>query len=289
MAGDRGEIGARPPLQTTKISKQAGSGPRTGPQRGAYYCAIGEDYARMAEVSAASLRRHNPSLPITVFTDQEISCHRFDKIIELEKPDSVLALRLQKIRIFEKIRAKRGLYLDCDAFVAGNIMPLFALMNRYDIAVAYDLGRHVSEPLGTHMNSGVIVFNNNERTRELWRTWQHRFEKRPRLLSVVRDQPAFEYAVKASKVRMFVLAPEFNMRLAPLGGQIAGEVKIFHGPHHMIRNGSIASLARFINSESGIRIFDWRSGQMQMQDITGVVGNNHSAEYRTRSYCLDHR
>jgi hypothetical protein len=85
-----------------------------------------------------------------------------------------------------------------------------------------------------------------------------------------------------------VLAPEFNMRLAPLGAQIAGEVKIFHGPHHLIRNGSIASLARFINSENGIRMFDWQSGQMHMHDITGVVGNNHSAKYRSRSYCLDH-
>ena len=243
----------------------------------------------MAEVSAASLRRHNPSLPITVFTDQKISCCQFDNIVELEAPDGVIGLKLQKIRIFEEIRTKRGLYLDCDTFVAGNITPLFALMERYDIAVAYDLGRHVSEPLGTHMNTGVIVFDNNERTRDLWRIWQRRFKEQPWLLSAVRDQPAFEYALKVSKVRMFVLAPEFNMRLAPLGSQIAGEVRIFHGPHHLMRDGSIASLARFINSERGIRIFDWRSGQMHIQDITGVVGNNHSAEYRTRSYCLDHR
>ncbi|HTZ34830.1 MAG TPA: putative nucleotide-diphospho-sugar transferase [Stellaceae bacterium] len=250
-----------------------------------YYCAIGPRYARMAEISAASLRRHSPGVPITLFTDQPVAAGLFDEsIAALPADNGDFSIKLEKLRVFQRIAPGRGLFLDCDTYIAGDIRPLFSLMERYDIAVAYDFGRHESRPFGTHMNSGVIVFANNRRTRRLWRLWRERFVEDPYLGDVIRDQPAFEAALPASGARLFVLAPEFNLRLEPFGERIAGPVRILHGPHGVIEDGRVAALAEFLNSESGVRSYDWDTGEMRILERVATVGNAHLTRVRVRRF-----
>lgn len=255
-----------------------------------YYCAIGAQYADMARISAASLRRHNPDVVITVLTDQNLEAGLFDHIVAAGDLKDIVAIKLARISLLETIEAERALFLDCDTFVVADLSPVFELLDTYDMAVAYDTWRNCSvTPYGTYMNNGVIFFRSSDPVRRLWQEWKRRFRADPTLPvrpDLIRDQPTFEAALHDCRPRLFVLAPEYNVRICePV--HIAGAARILHGDFAAMLDGSIERLAQFLNSEAGPRVFIPSTGQMLVCNYTGLDERQFAGAAPTRSQHTD--
>src|SRR5882672_10305132 len=127
-------------------------------------------------------------------------------------------------------------------------------------------------PYGTYMNAGVIFFRSCERVRQLWRGWKRAFLADPTLPArpeLIRDQPTFGATLHASRPRLFVLAPEYNVRICePI--HIAGLAKILHSDFAAMLDGSIERLAQFLNTETGPRVFIPSTGQMLVCNYAGL-------------------
>lgn len=243
-----------------------------------FYFAVGDQYLRLAEISVASLRRHNPDVNVTLFTDQPVgsSC-QFDQVLALATPLTHLEMKAGKIAAFERMCAAmpyegRATYLDCDTYVCADLSPLDEVLNLYDIAAAYDLrwtnlARH---PLGSYMNSGVVSFRHTPAVRRLWREWAEGFAADPMLDAyggLVRDQPAFERAIHLSGVRMFALPGEFNLRVSEFTVPMSGPVRVIHGISPMLR-GFVGELAAFLNSETEARCYYPHKREMTVRDVS---------------------
>jgi len=93
--------------------------------RGAVYFAVGRrKYLKWARKSARSLKKHMPSLPITLFTDAPgVRSQWFDTVNEL---DSVSAsLRNDKIFALKHSPYKATLAMDADTWVCGDLSEIF--------------------------------------------------------------------------------------------------------------------------------------------------------------------
>jgi hypothetical protein len=83
----------------------------------------------------------------------------------------------------------------------------------------------------TQPNTGVILYRNNNKLYDFFRSWLHRYRRHLNNYSPPpNDQPAFREALYDSDLREYILPPEYNLRL-PFDFFIGGNesVKILHG------------------------------------------------------------
>lgn len=102
--------------------------------------------------SFCSLRNHNPTLPITVFTDyQELLDKKFDGAdIIYQKNDVGL---LPKVECISRSPYDKTFFIDTDTEIKGDISELFDFLNYNNFACA----REFIHP--TAYNTGVLGFN----------------------------------------------------------------------------------------------------------------------------------
>ena len=183
---------------------------------GVIYVAKGPAYFELALASAHSLRDMNPGLAVDIFTDQPglaAAAGLFDRILPLPEPP----LRA-KIVCLPMSRFARTLYLDCDTLVVKPFGDLFAILDRFDLAVAHDV-RRVSPLIREghaektpyafpQMNCGVLLFRRSSATAAFFAEWSRRYLEAGK----ARDQVTFKDLIWSSDIRFYVLPPEFNLR-----------------------------------------------------------------------------
>ena len=164
---------------------------RTG--RGALYLAYGAKYYRIAEHSAASLKRHNPDLQVAIVTNEleqsavfdfQISAPGAERVIEeYFRPTS--RMESMKFIAFPFSPFSETLFLDCDTLITGEITDIFDLFPSEDIVLTNEsrvaLGAdglpiqktlELTDPLS--YNAGVFLFRNTlaaERYLTAWWAW----------------------------------------------------------------------------------------------------------------------
>ena len=84
--------------------------------RGILYIAFGENFIKEMLFSAESVKKHNPNLPITVFSDIPVNSEFVDTWI----PIKVGHLR-PKIDYIDKTPYEQTLFLDTDTIIDYNI------------------------------------------------------------------------------------------------------------------------------------------------------------------------
>src|SRR6185369_1168669 len=90
----------RPLHHTNSCACPSGCG--SGTMNHVYYCSIGKQYLDMARISAASVRRHNPAVVITVLTDQAVESGPFDHVIAASgDAKDIVAIKLARISFLE--------------------------------------------------------------------------------------------------------------------------------------------------------------------------------------------
>tara|TARA_Y100001954_G_C15609574_1_gene502176 strand:+ start:83 stop:817 length:735 start_codon:yes stop_codon:yes gene_type:complete len=186
-------------------------------KRGVLYIAFGAPFMKELKISAESVKKHNPDLHITVFTDQPFECEFVDDV----KIVSVRHLR-PKIDYIKFSPYEESLFLDTDTVINHSLDDLYGILEKYDLALVHDLARKRKKFKDTipeygdipysfsEINTGVIAFRKNQKVKELFEQWRLNFYKYYNV--VPWDQPSFRISVWNSDATMYVLPPEYNCR-----------------------------------------------------------------------------
>jgi len=229
---------------------------------GVVYSGTGEFYIAEALRSAASSRRHN-ALPHAVFAsagaDVPQGAVEGVAIVPFEPSGNPY---IDKIANMRRSPFERTIYLDTDTYVVEEIVHLLALLDRYDIAVAFAPAyRGLEDPevpkAFFEFNTGVLVWRATERVGEFMRSWQETYaawlQEEPfagagaASRGRVADQPAFRRCAWQHDLRLFVLGPEYNFRLG-FPTTVVDRVRVIHG-----ENADMDGLAARVNALGGPR------------------------------------
>lgn len=223
--------------------------------RGVVYCATGEDYVSEAKISARSLKEHNPSLSITMFTDGAREPDIFDEVRKISSSGNGF---LDFIRAMERTPYDETLFLDSDTYITDNLSDIFASLERFDFVISQIPG-HITSGKGDfapdvpdsfpQYNTGVIAYTSNDAVIELLSEWQSVFEDALEDGFAGHDQGFLSELLWHKDVRYLTLPPEYNCRFV-FPGSVSGKVKILHGRHH-----NLPAMANRLNSERGMRVF----------------------------------
>ena len=223
--------------------------------QGVIYVATGADYIELARTSAQSLRATNPGLAIDLFTDQlsVVDPGEFDQVHPVPRVHA-----RAKLECLPLSRFSRTLYLDCDTLVVGDLGNVFSLLDRFDLAMAHDVrrasdliqeGLDVATPYAfPQMNSGVLLYRKSPETDGFFAQWARKFHAS----GVSRDQIVLKDMLWDSKLRFYVLPPEFNLRRVTVldAWEPADcEVKIIHS-HRFMDHMRVPGAARIKDIES---------------------------------------
>lgn len=229
--------------------------------KGVVYLASGASYIEEAKRSAKSVKRHNPSLPVTLYTDDDPTVEVFDTVVPINYPveswgDSVLTK--------DHFPYEQNLYLDADTFVCGDITGLFELLEKYDLAATYDISRgrynaNFYEQIGDDLprafpeyNTGVLLYNNCEKVNKLFESWNRRYNSQ----NYNRNQPAFRRILYESDIEFTTLPSEYNFRSDRVG-YACGEIKILHHASLDATEAELSKLAEILNAYEGKRVTTW--------------------------------
>jgi hypothetical protein len=233
-------------------------------KRGVAYLALGEAHYREALQSVRSLKRHMPDLPAALFTDRQDADPVFDRVVAM-KPDAYD--RSCNIRAMQQSPFEQTLFLDTDTYIAGDLEPAFALLERFDFAAAVSpqrmpvFRREGAPESFPQYNGGVILFRKSAASRDFLEKWAAMygedlaagpdalFPKGARRKKFVHNQPSLRQSLfEDEALRFATLPPEYNCRLA-WPGVLSRPVKILHGTQP-----NLPGLARKLNAVRGHRL-----------------------------------
>lgn len=209
-------------------------------EKGVIYVVTGpkDSYWEEAMLSIESLRRFNPDIPVTVFTDRIRPVeHQGVSVVEIPEP---------KLSFYDKwIGIKNApyyktLYLDTDTYICDDLSDIFLMLDYFSLLICFDLtyykrycvkqeqmyGVPTSFPI---FQAGVIAFRRDEAFEKFLIRWEEIFWNEIHTKAGVDDdQAALRIALyKDTSLRFMVLPYEFNMRLSgPVYFMTAP--KIFH-------------------------------------------------------------
>lgn len=196
---------------------------------GVLYIAVGDRYVEAAARSAASLRALMPECKVALATDGDVP-DTFDMKVDVAPGDGYRAKILGMI----ESPFKRTIMLDVDTFVVADLVEVFTLLDRFDMALAHAPNR-VTLPLGDvpssypEFNTGVIAFRRNAVTDRVLRAWLVEYDALQHHDPPSKDQPSFRrVAYHDSDLRVAALIPEYNQRFT-MGGYFNQHPHILHG------------------------------------------------------------
>ena len=194
-------------------------------------------YVNEAIFSAASLKKHHPKLKIMLITDlidkvKRIK-HPFD-ILERIDPKEV-AIRCKIKFMYPKSPFDRTIFIDTDTYVSLPIDDMFAVLDKFDIAVAHDFARKrtvnhhkkdVKIPGGygfsklkeyaeipyafPEFNTGIIAYKKSDQVKGFFEAWVKTYKQFKSHTPY--DQPSFRVALWNSNLRIHTLPLEYNCR-----------------------------------------------------------------------------
>jgi hypothetical protein len=248
--------------------------------RGVVYSCAGERYASEALRSARSSLRHN-DVPHLLFVSSD-AAGEAEAAAEAEAGLFVTRFEpsdnayVDKVANMRRSPFTRTIYLDTDTIVVDEILHLLLLLDHFELAVAHDPSRRgAADPqlpvAFCEFNTGVIAWRASEQIEAFMNSWQSTYSawlrdepfagaaqasarrraRRPRGAATswggAADQPAFRRCAWDHDVRLFVLAPEYNLRLGT-PATVVDRVRVIHGRHP-----DVERLAAQINARTGPR------------------------------------
>ena len=192
-------------------------------KRGILYICHGDKYIKELEISAKSVKKFSPNLPITLFTDRKMSSKYIDdvRVIKLKSVRS-------KVYYIYDSPYEQTCFLDTDVIADYSIDDIFDILRSdnskdgYDIGIAHDLARKrekyskVIPEYGqipysfSEVNTGVLVFRKCDEVKELFDMWAKYHKQYYRACPY--DQPSFRVSLWKSNVKPYILPVEYNIR-----------------------------------------------------------------------------
>jgi hypothetical protein len=225
--------------------------------RGVFYVATGERFRTQARGAVGFLRRTNPGLRVTVFTDDVRAFADADGVDALPVPEPRYSF-IDKIHGFLHAPYERSVFLDTDTYVAADVSDLFRLLDRFELAACHAPGHsgarmHPYEPPDLpaafpQLNTGVVAVRRTPRTRAVIERWRDIYAANPHHRH---DQPALREAVYRSDVAVHALPPEYNFLVGH--AYLSGPVRIIHSAALGAKGAE--QFARALNHHTGPRVF----------------------------------
>jgi hypothetical protein len=196
-----------------------------------------------------------PGVPIVLFTDQKPDDKDgFDEVIHLCEPHALW--HINKLIAMLRSPFEKTLLLDTDTCVCADISGLFAVLDRFDLAMAHDRAYIHDFPADTGVpdafvepNQGVVAFRRCDAVQRALQEALNWTEKlRAQSGAYPYDQAPFRIALFHSHVRIATLPLEYNCRFASYG-YLNGVVRILHGrlPGRGMRSQDYERVGRFLN------------------------------------------
>ncbi len=243
--------------------------------QGVVYIATGRQFVNEALASAASLKKHMPDLPVTLFTDEHVTSEHLDNVVKIQGPKYSVE---DKVRNISKSPYDHTLFLDTDTYVCDDFSELFELLERFDIAVStFPLKRRspfkgIPESFMPIDGCNILskrsaktqkLFSDwlrlylrdktrghvNLRNAETIRMWKERFRRKSKIRGIP-NAPSLNEALYKSDLRFAILTEDYNFR-ARLGF-VNGKIKIIHK-----RECDFDAVYRTINAKHSRRVYIW--------------------------------
>lgn len=231
--------------------------------RGIYYIASGDKYRNEAITAIKRTKEIMPNIPIALCTDAYDSAFStIDHLIIMQNPKYCF---LDKVSNYFNSPFEQTIFLDTDTYIVDSIESLFALLNRFDIAAPhapiddYEFVEMID--CFTEMNSGVIAYNKNNKTSNLFKVYEQHYLRslaycKKIYNDIPPDQPSFRYAVYNSDVGFCFLPHEYNCML-DFPCFLSGQVHILHGHYDMME---MRRKEKMINASIKNRLYDPQKG-----------------------------
>jgi hypothetical protein len=214
----------------------------SAPSRGILYIASGSNFRDEAIISARSIKAVWPDVQLAIITDQPFDAGVFD-VVQIA---AMQGGNIDKVRNISLSPFERTILLDSDTYCLQPFPELFDLLDHFQLAAAFDIGRFSErwEPsIGRRVfiqsdgvpecfiefNTGVIVFRREPEVLQVFDQWlQACIDARRAAIPFAQDQPAFRKVIYDSGLRIATLPSEYCFRLhTPDLARTA--VKILHG------------------------------------------------------------
>jgi hypothetical protein len=239
------------------------------PIEGVLYIATNEQYVREVFRSAETLKEHT-DLHCTLITDEPLDHDCIDLKIHgdnpPDRPDGYY-----KLNHIHRSPYDRTLYLDTDTYVREDISDLFAILDKFDLAVTQapirNTGRVSDIPAWfPEYNCGVMLFRTYDTGLEFFREWRENYDT----MEFDQDQPSFRRTLfDRDDIRYFTMMREYNVRFWP--GYVDERVKIIHTHYD---NEAIATA---FESTTGARAYHYDEDKNIV-----IETNRHSLSIRAK-------
>jgi Nucleotide-diphospho-sugar transferase len=226
---------------------------------GILYTAIGDRYFDEALASALSSLAHN-DVAHAILTDRARPVPDDRIRVETLPPSG----NPYGDKILGMIRSPfaRTIYLDTDTYVIGEMVGLFSLLERFDIAACMSPGyRGLADPevpeAFYELNTGLVVWRSTPDTAAFVQDWHDTyvrwcdeppFEDAGNTTGYA-DQPAFRRCLWRHQLNLCVVGHEYCYRTTQCA-QIAEQVRTIHGRHV-----DFDRVAAILNRERRARVF----------------------------------
>jgi hypothetical protein len=236
---------------------------------GVIYAVTGEKYLSEVHTSLRSIKKTNPNIPITVFSDirPDEEFLKYDNINYVDITGTEFQKR-PKVTCLRETPYEKTIYLDSDTYVQENLEELFRFLNGFDL-VCWNSGNNyesnrkyiqdkefpgnisneqefrkrfeITTPrIMPDYNTGVIVYRMNDNVAEMLANWESIYRKHITLdiPGYYHDEPAFRQAVFEADVKACGALPaECNCRVRNLY-ESRGLVQIIQWQPIIVHGGS---------------------------------------------------
>lgn len=201
--------------------------------KGIFFIATGEKYRKEA-IKSAKRVKDVCNYPISVATDDEITCDIFDEVIDINGASELSA----KPSYIRKSPYKQTIYLDTDTWICDKkvVDELFDIINQSPIAATFDTHHSIRADLSVRsdapftvpmLNTGVLVLD-MQRSESFLNSWHSRDQQLRERFPNINDQFAFREVISSSNISYRILPQKFNVRL-PYKSILSGRARILHG------------------------------------------------------------
>lgn len=209
------------------------------------WIASGEKYVQEAIVSAKSVKRHNPDIPMVLCqpqSDKMIYAQiYFDEFILLAKHqydlwflDCTKYLR----DVFDRLAYDQILLFDTDTYICDDLADYFTILDRFDIVGTHAPGRETAPTVYDvpasfpDLHIGAMSFNRNNTVKALFSSWLKLYQNNQDIYNENDQAPLRDALWGDPRVSVYAMPPEFCFRF-PFGGQLRGKVRVLHGRSKM--------------------------------------------------------
>ena len=193
-------------------------------ERGVVYIAFNKhkkaNHIKELLFSIKSLKRIHNTLPVTVFSNQDIYSPLIDNLVKVD----ITGPRMKQY-LLPKSPYETTLYLDTDTAVVGDLTDLFRITERFDLAACFDYLREdklkaskyrkydIIPNSFSEFGGGVIIFKKSAVVNDFFKLWQKNYQEFCATTEWLSDQQTFRQSIwECKRLNFYVLPPEYNLR-----------------------------------------------------------------------------